>query len=77
MKWSGNAGIGVNADGRFYRNNNFSRATSAHNIACVNSPGSNWSNVIYQLCRFKSQCYISLLGCLFELLAIIYLKEAL
>ena len=51
MLWSGGAGIGVSADGRFFRNHNFSRAINAHDIACLNSPESNWSNVIYQLCK--------------------------
>ena len=52
MLWSGGAGIGVNADGRFFRNHNFSRAINARDIACLNSPKSNWSNVIYQLCKY-------------------------
>ena len=52
MEWSGGAGIGVNADGRYYRNHRFSRASNAHSIACLNSPRSDWSNVIYQLCKY-------------------------
>ena len=51
MLWSGGASIGVSADGRFFRNHNLSRALNAHHVACLNSPRSNWTNVLYQLCE--------------------------
>ena len=49
MEWSGHAGIGINADGVFHRNHNFSTSDDAKEVACLNYPESNWSNVMYQL----------------------------
>ena len=54
MEWSGHAGIGINADGGFYINHNFSRSDYAKGIACLNFPESNWSNVLYQLRKCHS-----------------------
>ena len=53
MEWSGNVGIGINADGKFYRNHNLSRSSNANRIACLNVLESDWSNVLYQLCKFE------------------------
>ena len=49
MTWSGDVGIGINGDGRFYANHVLSKSENAHQIACMNSPNSEWSNVLYQL----------------------------
>ena len=54
MEWSGHAGIGINAGGIFHRNHNFSTADDAIEVACLYSPESNWSNVMYQLRKFQS-----------------------
>ena len=66
MGWPGNVGIGINADGRFYRNHNLSRSSNANRIACLNSPESDWSNVLYQLCMLLQlykltacECYVT------------------
>jgi hypothetical protein len=52
MEWSGDVGIGANGDGRFYANHVLSKTENAHQIACLNSPSSDWSNVLYELCKF-------------------------
>ena len=52
MEWSGDVGIGINGDGRFYVNHILSKSENAHQIACLNSPTSDWSNVLYQLCKY-------------------------
>ena len=57
MEWSGDVGIGINGDGRFYVNHILSKSENAHQIACLNSPTSDWSNVLYQLCKSFFQCY--------------------
>jgi len=49
MLWSGNATIGFNTDGSFYQNHIFSGTSHAKDIACLNSPLSMWSNVLFQL----------------------------
>lgn len=54
MGWSGHAGIGINAKGIFHRNHNFSTSEDAKEVACLNFPESNWSNVMYQLRMFNS-----------------------
>ena len=51
MEWSDTVGIGINANGKFYRNHNMSRSSRANEIACLNYPDSDWSNVLYQLCK--------------------------
>ena len=52
MEWSGEVGIGVNGDGRFYANHILSKSETAHEVACLNSPSSNWNNILYQLRKF-------------------------
>lgn len=49
MLWSGNATIGFNTDGSFYQNHILSGTSDAKDIACLNSPLSMWSNVLFQL----------------------------
>ena len=49
MQWSGEATIGFIADNTFYRNHILSGLSNSNDIACQNSPGSVWSNVIYAL----------------------------
>ena len=51
MEWSSDVGIGINGDGRFYFNHALSKTENAHQIACLNSPSSDWSNILYQLCK--------------------------
>lgn len=65
MGWSGGAGIGVNADGRYYRNHKLSRDSNAHGIACLNSPTSDWSNVVYQLCKYLQPGWLCHIICQF------------
>lgn len=45
MEWDNGVTIGFNAAGGRYANNN----PSSSDIACVNSPDSQWSNVIFRL----------------------------
>lgn len=45
MNWDNGATIGYNAGGDPYDNHD----PSSSDVACVNSPDSDWSNVIYQL----------------------------
>ena len=52
MQWSGNAVVGFKADDHLYEIHSLS-GSSANSIACLNSPGSVWSNVIYQLCKWN------------------------
>ena len=45
MEWDNNATIGYTSNGDPFDNNN----PSSREVACVNSPDSDWSNVLYQL----------------------------
>ncbi len=56
MGWSGGGTIGFSAAGDFYRNHNLSGTPSVRNIACKNTPGSNWTNIIYQLSKSSTTC---------------------
>ena len=49
MEWSRGATIGYNAAGDYYENHYLTGTDDAYNIACLNSPGSDWNNVIYNL----------------------------
>ncbi len=53
LEWSGDspfyAVIGYSALGLVYEDHPFSYMASANDIACLNSPASEWSNVIYNL----------------------------
>ncbi len=50
LQWSGNATIGFYTDGKFYQNHFLSGTIGAKDIACLNSPDSSRSNIVYQLC---------------------------
>lgn len=52
LQWSGNAAIGFKANSRFYGIHSLS-GSNASSIACENSPGSIWSNLIYQLRKYE------------------------
>ena len=43
------AGIGFSASLSFYAAHPLSRKPNVTQIACVNSPSSKWSNVVYQI----------------------------
>ena len=45
MEWDNTATIGYSAGGDPYNNHD----PSTNDIACVNDPNSDWSNVIYQI----------------------------
>ena len=45
MEWDNGATIGYTSNGDPFDNHN----TSSGDIACVNSPDSEWSNVLYHL----------------------------
>ena len=49
MEWSGGATIGFNTDDTFFMNHRLSGTARANEIACLNSPTTIWSNVVYQL----------------------------
>ena len=52
LNWSSSsyrAVIGYNAASNSYVNHPLSRTTNVNSIACVNSPSSPWSNVVYNL----------------------------
>ena len=55
MEWSGGASIGFDTDGSFYQSHFLSRSANAKDIACLNSPDTEWSSLIYQLRKFSSQ----------------------
>ena len=57
MEWSGNATVGFNAAGKFFHSHFLSGTHSITNIACINSPQSSWSNIIYQLSKFRPYFY--------------------
>ena len=48
INWGDQATIGFKATGSFYRNHPYS-ASRAASIDCVNSPNSQWNNVVYRL----------------------------
>lgn len=45
MEWDNTATIGYSASGDPYDNHD----PSSNEVACVNSPDSDWSNVVYQI----------------------------
>ena len=49
MGWSGSATIGYYASGDFYENHNLSSTSTANRVACLNTPNTVWSNLVYQL----------------------------
>ena len=54
INWGGGATIGYKATGGFYQNHAYS-GSSAASIDCVNSPTSQWNNVIYNL---NGNCWV-------------------
>ena len=48
INWGDQATIGFKATGSFYRNHLYT-ASRAASIDCVNSPNSQWNNVVYRL----------------------------
>ena len=48
------AGIGFSASEEFFANHPLSRSNDVNDIACLNEPYSQWSNVIYNLTKCKS-----------------------
>ena len=48
INWGGGATIGFKATGSFYQNHAYSGSRAA-SIDCVNSPTSQWNNVVYRL----------------------------
>ena len=48
------AGIGFSASEEFFANHPLSRSNDVNDIACLNEPYSQWSNVIYKLTKCKS-----------------------
>ena len=56
MGWSGGsaASIGFDTDGSFYQNHFLSRSINARDVACSNSPDTEWSFLIYQLRKLDS-----------------------
>ena len=50
MEWTvGGATIGYNAGGDYYMNHPNTESFTAHEIACLNSPDSEWYNLVYKL----------------------------
>ena len=49
IEWSDGSVIGFNAGGSFFANHPLSDSTAARDIDCVNSPGSERNNVVYDL----------------------------
>ena len=60
LEWSGGATIGFNAAGNFYQNHHLS-GTYAKNIACLNTPVTSWTNIIYQLSKCLRNLYMIVL----------------
>ena len=49
LQWNDSAAIGFSASDNFYKNHPLSRQSQVNDIACLNSPVSNWSNVVYKI----------------------------
>ena len=51
LEWSGSdpATVGYYGDGNFYENHALANTANANTVACLNSPDSVWSNLIYRL----------------------------
>ena len=51
LNWlsSPRASIGYSAASNVYANHPLSRTSNVNSIACVNSPSSPWSNIVYNL----------------------------
>ena len=50
LHWANyNASIGFSASSSFFANHPLSRQSNVNSIACLNSPTSQWSNVLYQI----------------------------
>ena len=53
LNWTHKAGIGFIASEEFFANHPLSRSNDVNDIACLNEPYSQWSNVIYKLTMTK------------------------
>ena len=51
MEWSGSATIGFTAGSGNYNNHD----PSSSDVACLNFPDSNWTNIVYQLSSDSSE----------------------
>ena len=49
MEWSGGATIGFGANDELYANLRLSGSSQANAVACLNSPTTEWSNLLYKL----------------------------
>jgi len=49
MEWSGGATIGFGASDELYANLRLSGSSQANAVACLNSPTTEWSNLLYKL----------------------------
>ena len=49
MEWYRSPTIGFQADSTLYKNHDLSGKSTSEDIACLNAPRSNWSNVVYKL----------------------------
>ena len=49
MEWSGGATIGFNANNTYFANHRLSGSFRANEVACLNSPITDWSNLVYQI----------------------------
>ena len=49
MDWNGRAVIGFNANNTLYQNHRLAGTSDANDIACLDSPGTVWTNVVYLL----------------------------
>ena len=54
MEWSGSATIGFTAGSSYYDNHD----PSTSDVACLNSPDSNWTNIVYLLSSDSSEAPI-------------------
>ena len=49
MNWAYGPTIGFNAAGEYYVNHPNTGSTSGEEIACLNSPSSEWYNLVYKI----------------------------
>ena len=50
LNWNNRrAGIGYSAETEFYKNHILSMKLNVNDIACLNEPHSEWSNVVYRV----------------------------
>ena len=53
MEWPGGATIGFFANGSNFENHPLTGKDNANDVACLNEPTTEWSNIVYQLADIR------------------------